>query len=1580
MEDRHCSTQNHLPIIAAHRAPIRAAKISTLAPMPIDVTDGRGGVRRDIASGHGRLVILAVKRVARLETAREALHIVLRAGLRGGRALQVAIAINRARFIGAAGGLGIAPAGVGRGRKLDVADVPRAVGGRLAVIGRERAVGADVLIGRVAGDAVGLGGQLAVFAELFQTVIGLAGDKTLNEGVDLDAGRANRVVERQAAVVRVVQIDGQAVVEHIGVVLDVQHVQNDRDVDLVAVAVGRLEVMGVGARRLLLEDQDVILKAGHVAVAVGVGVEVPAAVSRRGGIPEMQYRAVVRVSRVQIDAVFRRELRADGIGVLIAVRRNAVVTFDQPERGVVRLCLGLGQADELQTVINIDRAGRFGVCAAGGVDGNILFVLQIIDRVIAVPGILHVEQRLVALGAVPVEFVGIPRLQLAGLALRRPGAVSGNLPVFIADADGIDAVGQRTEADGRAVRGRGDEARDLAAVGRNRGGVARADRDRVPRPHEVLLRRAGVDREGRAGSQGACLGIGRVAERAVPGQAVLDTVERQALADLQAGRLMSRAGDVLQEGLQRTRAGEGQVDLRAVCLGQKDLDVLDLAVIRCAVERIAAKADAVIAGCEADLLVCEGHVLQRKLIAGVEQGDVIIQLLGLVDQTAVFNGRAVLRRALDGVDVFRGDVDVCLDADVRAVAVALHVVEVEVVHLAVLEAAFLDVVIQVEGRLRDGVRRADVHDHLVVDEQIDVVVALEGEVEVILGVEHELAVPLHREVVIAADLRFEARRAALGRAVIVEVRRVRLPEGRAARGRQEGMQRCVPICRVINHILRGAAVDVRDAAVVGVVGHAVIAAVKDIVGVAGAVRLLREGHMRVFRDGLADAVVVLIEGVEHPIGNIKIVYKIVLMAAVGNLAPRQVEQTLMALRVGSPIALGRRGHVRIGTGCKIVADELRPVLVSGELRALNKVVVIIVAVLFRDGQRLLEQLGELLNGLLRVGQRLRLRIDLIIDQTDRRHALDVGVHVRQELADVGVGRSVHRRSRIVLVIGLRAVDEPAAVVAAGDRIGFLVDLIGQPLAVGKVGRNGRIAGVAPCIAEVVEGLIVRAAVAGVRQQHTEGKVVAHAVAADAISYCVAARVIVRLCRSDPLERSGIAAVAQRVGQAAEGGLTELLCLALRGEQAGRRKRQRRALARRRGGRQGRDHLRSGKARRRSKVDRHGVVARGGRERRVDAVRLHIGVGRALPVEARIDPVVLGAIGDALAVKFGEIVFLVVVARPDPGADAGAVVHIAVCDGQIDRLAVVVRIGKADQIGAVGVLQNVEAVRALALLAGHVLIVPGHAADVEVRGGKAAVGLTFIPAQIVRAVPGRLGQDVFCRICVVVGRLPELDLRPIRRRAAADVDGIAVLAAHGDELEGLRGLVAELVRRLARDVIDQREIARFFLEHSLLEDGGISADAGGLVRGRAGHVHGVARKTGEIRLAAADRNEVPALRGRAVVLAVKRDRVAVGHGAAGKVNDQPGIRHAEDLIAAVAVGNEVPLLVVTRVRRPAVQIGLIAVFIQRLAAADVQKLEIAAAVAIGLPAAVPLGNARAPMAEQLHAVVARRVVAKQVVPV
>ena len=1106
-----------------------------------------------------------------------------------------------------------------------MADVPRAVGGRVAVIGRERAVGADVLIGRVAGDTVGLGGQLAVLAELFQTVIGLAGDKTLDEGVDLDAGRANRVVERQAAVVRVVQIDGQAVVEHIGVVLDVQHVQNDRDVDLVAVAVGRLEVMGVGARRLLLEDQDVILKAGHVAVAVGVGVEAPAAVGRRGDIPEMQLHAVCQAARVQIDAVFRRELRADGIGVLTTVRRNAVVAFDQPERRVVRLCLGLGQADELQTVVDVDRAGRCGVCAAGGVDGNILLILQIIDRVIAVPGILDVEQRLVAHGAVPVEIVGIPRLQLAGLALRRPRKIPA-----LRNTDGIDAVCKRTEADGRAVRGRGDEARDLAAVGRNRGGVARADRDRVPRPHEVLLRRAGVDREGRAGSQGACLGIGRVAERAVPSQAVLDAVDRQALADLQAGRLMPRAGDVRQEGLQRTRAGEGQVDLRAVRLGQNDLDVLDLAVIRCAVERIAAEADAVIAGCEADLLVCEGHVLQRKLIAGVEQGDIIIQLLGLVDQTAVFNDRAVLRRALDGVDVFRGDVDVRLDADVRAVAVALHVVEVEVVHLAVLEAAFLDVVIQVEGRLRDGVRRADVHDHLVVDEQIDVVVALEGEVEVILGVEHELAVRLHRKVVIAADLRFEARRAALGRAGIEEVRRVRLPEGRAARGRQEGMQRCVGQGCVINHILRGAAVDVSDAAVVGVVGHAVIAAVKDIVGVAGAVRLLREGHMRVFRDGLADAVVVLIEGVEHPIGNIKIVCKIVLMAAVGNVAPRQVEQTLMALRVGSPIALGRRGHVRIGTACKILADELRPVLVSGELRALNEVIVIIAVRLFRDGQRLLEQLGELLNGLLRVGQRLRLRIDLIIDQTDRRHALNIGVHVRQELADVGVVRSVHHRSRIVLVIGRRAVDEPAAVVAAGDRIGNLVDRIGQPLAVGKVGRNGRIAGVAPGIAEVVEGLIVRAAVAGVRQQHTEGKVVAHAVAAHAISYC-GAHVIVPLRRSDPLERSGVAAVAQRIGQAAEGGLAELLCLALRGEQAGRRKRQRRALARRRGGRQGRDHLRSGKARRRSKVDRHGVVARGSRERRVDAVRLHIGIGRALPVEARIDPVVLGAIGDARAV-------------------------------------------------------------------------------------------------------------------------------------------------------------------------------------------------------------------------------------------------------------------------------------------------------------------------------------------------------------
>ena len=694
---------------------------------------------------------------------------------------------------------------------------------------------------------------------------------------------------------------------------------------------------------------------------------------------------------------------------------------------------------------------------------------------------------------------------------------------------------------------------------------------------------------------------------------------------------MPRAGDVRQEGLQRTRAGEGQVDLRAVRLGQNDLDVLDLAVIRCAVERIAAEADAVIAGCEADLLVCEGHVLQRKLIAGVEQGDVIIQLLGLVDQTAVFNDRAVLRRALDGVDVFRGDVDVRLDADVRAVAVALHVVEVEVVHLAVLEAAFLDVVIQVEGRLRDGMRRADVHDHLVVDEQIDVVVALEGEVEVILGVEHELAVPLHRKVVIAADLRFEARRTALGRAGIEEVRRVRLPEGRAARGRQEGMQRCVGQGCVINHILRGAAVDVRDAAVVGVVGHAVIAAVKDIVGVAGAVRLLREGHMRVFRDGLADAVVVLIEGVEHPIGNIKIVCKIVLMAAVGNVAPRQVEQTLMALRVGSPIALGRRGHVWIGTACKILADELRPVLVSGELRALNEVIVIIAVRLFRDGQRLLEQLGELLNGLLRVGQRLRLRIDLIIDQTDRRHALDIGVHVRQELADVGVVRSVHRRSRIVrAALGGRAVDKPAAVVFSGDRIGIFQNRIGHPLAVGKVGRNGRIAVVAPGIAEVVECLIVRAAVAGVRQQHTEGKVVAHAVAAHAISYC-GAHVIVPLRRSDPLERSGVAAVAQRIGQAAEGSLAELLGLALRGEQAGRRKRQRRTLARRRGGRQGRDHLRSGKARRRSKVDRHGVVARGGRERRVDAVRLHIGIGRALPVEARIDPVVLGAVGDARAV-------------------------------------------------------------------------------------------------------------------------------------------------------------------------------------------------------------------------------------------------------------------------------------------------------------------------------------------------------------
>ena len=105
---------------------------------------------------------------------------------------------------------------------------------------------------------------------------------------------------------------------------------------------------------------------------------------------------------------------------------------------------------------------------------------------------------------------------------------------------------------------------------------------------------------------------------------------------------------------------------------------------------------------------------------------------------------------------------------------------------------------------------------------------------------------------------------------------------------------------------------------------------------------------------------------------------------------------------------------------------------------------------------------------------------------------------------------------------------------------------------------------------------------------------------------------------------------------------------------------------------------------------------------------------------------------------------------------------------------------------------------------------------------------------------------------------------------------------------------------------------------------------------------------------------------------KRDRVAVGHGAVGKVNDQPGIRHAEDLIAAVSVGNEVPLLVGTRVRRQPCRLSDCR-FIQRLAAADIQNGNGRCCRDRPSSGGSPRECSRS-MAEQLHAVVARRVVA------
>ena len=87
----------------------------------------------------------------------------------------------------------------------------------------------------------------------------------------------------------------------------------------------------------------------------------------------------------------------------------------------------------------------------------------------------------------------------------------------------------------------------------------------------------------------------------------------------------------------------------------------------------------------------------------------------------------------------------------------LHIIEVEVIHAAVHKAAGLGNILELDGHLGNGVGAAKVHGKHVVDEQVHVIIAGEGEVLVRILTVHELGMTFKGKVVVVPAVKLGIR-------------------------------------------------------------------------------------------------------------------------------------------------------------------------------------------------------------------------------------------------------------------------------------------------------------------------------------------------------------------------------------------------------------------------------------------------------------------------------------------------------------------------------------------------------------------------------------------------------------------------------------------------------------------------------------------------------------------------------------------------------------------------------------------------------------------------------------------------------
>ena len=154
---------------------------------------------------------------------------------------------------------------------------------------------------------------------------------------------------------------------------------------------------------------------------------------------------------------------------------------------------------------------------------------------------------------------------------------------------------------------------------------------------------------------------------------------------------------------------------------------------------------------DADGIICEGQVIEID-IAVVGHGEAVLDRQGLVHNAAILHLAAALIGGLFGGHLGVGDADIGVDAHIGAVAMPLQIEEFKGVDLAVLQAEIRLIVVQLDGFLGDTVGAADVHHQLIVDEQIDVVIAFEVEEQIILFVVDKLAVADQGEIEVSIHI------------------------------------------------------------------------------------------------------------------------------------------------------------------------------------------------------------------------------------------------------------------------------------------------------------------------------------------------------------------------------------------------------------------------------------------------------------------------------------------------------------------------------------------------------------------------------------------------------------------------------------------------------------------------------------------------------------------------------------------------------------------------------------------------------------------------------------------------------------